>query len=61
MPVEELEAYGTMLVQFYAREAVSGANLLDNNINPPLPLSQPPTQPATVETETSHVENGVMA
>lgn len=27
VPVEELEAYGTMLVQFYAREAVANANL----------------------------------
>ena len=27
MPVEELEAYGTMLVSFYAREAVANANL----------------------------------
>lgn len=27
VPVEELEAYGTMLVQFYAREAVANADL----------------------------------
>lgn len=27
VPVEELEAYGTMLVSFYAREAVANANL----------------------------------
>lgn len=27
VPVEELEAYGTMLVQFYAREAIANANL----------------------------------
>ncbi|RPA93958.1 cyclin-domain-containing protein [Choiromyces venosus 120613-1] len=61
VPVEELEAYGTMLVQFYAREAVSNAHLLDNNINPPPPPSQPPTQPAMVETETPRVENSIMA
>ncbi|CUS14522.1 unnamed protein product [Tuber aestivum] len=62
VPVEELEAYGTMLVQFYAREAVSGANLLDDNVNPPpLPLSQPPPQPAAVETETLRVESSIMA
>ncbi|KAG0138432.1 cyclin-domain-containing protein [Tuber indicum] len=66
VPVEELEAYGTMLVQFYAREAVSSANLLDNNVNPPptplpQPPTQPPTQPATVETETPRVENSIMA
>ncbi|PWW75191.1 cyclin-domain-containing protein [Tuber magnatum] len=62
VPVEELEAYGTMLVQFYAREAVSGANLLDDSINPPpLPLPHPPTQPAAVETEAPRVENSIMA
>ncbi|KAI5848715.1 cyclin-domain-containing protein [Morchella snyderi] len=33
VPVEELEAYGTMLVQFYAREAVSNADL--RGIGPP--------------------------
>ncbi|KAH0611356.1 uncharacterized protein H6S33_010621 [Morchella sextelata] len=33
VPVEELEAYGTMLVQFYAREAVANADL--RGIGPP--------------------------
>ena len=27
VPVEELDAYGTMLVQFYAREAIANADL----------------------------------
>ncbi|KAF8543657.1 cyclin-domain-containing protein [Trichophaea hybrida] len=35
VPVEELEAYGTMLVQFYAREAIANANLLQQNIDTP--------------------------
>jgi hypothetical protein len=44
VPVEELEAYGTMLVQFYAREAIANANLqqggINNNHPPPPPLIQ---------------------
>lgn len=35
VPVEELEAYGTMLVQFYAREAIANANLLQQGIGTP--------------------------
>lgn len=40
VPVEELEAYGTMLVQFYAREAITNTNL--PGLAPPLvpPLAQ---------------------
>ncbi|KAI5857743.1 cyclin-domain-containing protein [Tricharina praecox] len=38
VPVEELEAYGTMLVQFYAREAIANANL--QGIDPPSPPAQ---------------------
>lgn len=34
VPVEELEAYGTMLVSFYAREAVTNANLSGGLISP---------------------------
>ncbi|KAF8472760.1 cyclin-domain-containing protein [Kalaharituber pfeilii] len=41
VPVEELEAYGTMLVSFYAREAMANANL-QGGIAPPL-------QPGAIE------------
>lgn len=44
VPVEELEAYGTMLVQFYAREAIANANLQGPSI-PPTQL--PPQQQQT--------------
>ena len=41
VPVEELEAYGTMLVQFYAREAMANASLqIRQNPTTPRPLSQ---------------------
>ena len=39
VPVEELEAYGTMLVQFYAREAIANANLSTQSLPPPSPAS----------------------
>jgi hypothetical protein len=39
VPVEELEAYGTMLVQFYAREAIANANLSTQSLPPPNPAS----------------------
>lgn len=35
VPVEELESYGTMLVQFYAREAITNTNL-PGELAPPL-------------------------
>lgn len=40
VPVEELEAYGTMLVQFYAREAIANANLR-TSLLPPSPPPPP--------------------
>lgn len=43
VPVEELEAYGTMLVQFYAREAIANANL-QGPMDPPAPLPPLPSQ-----------------
>lgn len=36
IPVEELEAYGTMLVEFYAREMLSTQAAQDAPLNPPL-------------------------
>jgi hypothetical protein len=43
VPVEELEAYGTMLVQFYAREAIANCNLHPIASPPPPPATQTPT------------------
>lgn len=43
VPVEELEAYGTMLVQFYAREAIANANL-HGPVEPQVPLAPLPSQ-----------------
>ena len=38
IPVEELEAYGTMLVEFYARELVTQQQTaMPRSINPPRP------------------------
>jgi len=39
VPVEELESYGTMLVQFYAREAITNTNL--PGVLAPLPAAAP--------------------
>ncbi|KAI5795103.1 cyclin-domain-containing protein [Geopyxis carbonaria] len=50
VPVEELEAYGTMLVQFYAREAIANANLQGPSIPPPPP---PPITATTTTAATS--------
>lgn len=45
MPVEELEAYGTMLVQFYAREAMANASLqIRQNPTTPRPVLVPGQQ-----------------
>lgn len=51
IPVEELEAYGTMLVEFYAREMLSTQAAQDAPLNPPLAsirhpeVRQTPTPP----------------
>ncbi|KAL7274851.1 cyclin-like protein interacting with PHO85 [Rhizina undulata] len=50
VPAEELESYGTMLVQFYAREAVANANLQLNHIQPPPPVQRVDTGSATSST-----------
>lgn len=40
VPVEELEAYGTMLVQFYARETIANADLRGKHITAPTDSQQ---------------------
>lgn len=51
IPVEELESYGTMLVEFYAREVVSQQQAQARSINPSLAsvrqpeVRQTPTPP----------------
>lgn len=51
VPVEELEAYGTMLVQFYAREAIANTNLHTQSSLPPPSSAQPdPDAPAPAAT-----------
>jgi PHO85 cyclin-6/7 len=42
VPVEELEAYGTMLVEFYARELVAQQQLFDQNQQSSSSVSSPP-------------------
>jgi len=54
VPVEELEAYGTMLVQFYAREAIATANLQGISSPPPPP---PPSQQVSQQQQ-SYVVGG---
>ena len=43
VPVEELEAYGTMLVEFYARELVAQQQQLDQQQQGGTTVSTPPS------------------
>lgn len=49
VPVEELEAYGTMLVQFYAREALPSTGLQGGAAPPLAPLPSQQSGPAPGE------------
>ena len=42
VPVEELEAYGTMLVEFYARELLAQQQLIDQQHHGGSAVSSPP-------------------
>lgn len=42
IPVEELESYGTMLVEFYAREVVSQQQAQAPSINPSIASARQP-------------------
>lgn len=59
VPVEELESYGTMLVQFYAREALQ--NLQAGIAVPGGQLPVPAAQPPPPQHPQQHAANGLMS
>ena len=59
VPVEELEAYGTMLVSFYAREAVANANL--HGLPPPTLAWDSSMRTSAADVDRRRVEGTTMA